>query len=195
MKILRGAMPRWFCLVHREFKAVHITNVADLRINLKTQLEALNAIKLSDNEFSQIRNSLAKGNAFDKAKTLRDRLSINRDDGTNCHIRFLDSKWSKNSFQVTQQVTVEGSYRNRYDVTILINGLPLIQVELKRRGLELKEAFNQINRYLSRHSYWAEDGLFHCHPMKADPFFNCDANSVAFLSPTHTPSDSYYSVT
>ncbi|OQY18793.1 MAG: type I deoxyribonuclease HsdR [Desulfobacteraceae bacterium 4572_35.1] len=146
-------------LVGQKFQAVHITNVADLRINLKTQLEALNAIKLSDNEFSQIRNSLAKGNAFDKAKTLRDRLSINRDDGTNCHIRFLDSKWSKNNFQVTQQVTVEGSYRNRYDVTILINGLPLIQVELKRRGLELKEAFNQINRY-QRHSYWAEDGLF-----------------------------------
>ena len=65
----------------------------------------------------------------------------------------------ENHFQVTQQVTVEGRYQNRYDVTILVNGLPLVQIELKRRGLELKEAFNQINRY-QRHSYWASYGLF-----------------------------------
>ena len=75
------------------------------------------------------------------------------------YIRFIDADVSKNHFQVTQQVTVEGRYKNRYDVTILVNGLPLVQIELKRRGLELKEAFNQINRY-QRHSYWAEDGLF-----------------------------------
>ena len=59
---------------------------------------------------------------------------------------------SKNRFQVTNQTTVVGKYTNRYDVTILINGLPLIQIELKRRGLDLKEAFNQINRY-KKHSY------------------------------------------
>jgi type I restriction enzyme R subunit len=61
---------------------------------------------------------------------------------------------------VAQQVTMEGSYKNRYDVTLLINGLPLVQIELKRRGLELKEAFNQTNRY-ERHSYGSGHGLFH----------------------------------
>ena len=75
-------------------------------------------------------------------------------------MRFFDSEdWNSNLFQVTNQVTVEGSYKNRYDVTILINGLPLVQIELKRRGLELKEAFNQINRY-QRHSFRANTGLF-----------------------------------
>lgn len=67
--------------------------------------------------------------------------------------------WQNNHFQVTQQVTIEGRYKNRYDVTLLVNGLPLVQIELKRRGLELKEAFNQINRY-QKHSYWASNGLF-----------------------------------
>src|SRR5690606_23446755 len=65
----------------------------------------------------------------------------------------------KNEYQVTQQITQSGDYTNRYDVTILINGLPLVQIELKRRGIELKEAFNQINRY-RRHSYASSNGLF-----------------------------------
>ena len=65
----------------------------------------------------------------------------------------------QNLFQVTNQVAQEGTYKNRYDVTLLVNGLPLVQIELKRRGLELKEAFNQINRY-KRHSFWTNSGLF-----------------------------------
>ena len=142
-----------------DFEKAHITDVDSLRANLKKQLSKLNGFDISDNELKQIRNALAKGNVFDKAKTLRDRLQINKDDGTAGYIRFLDDNFSNNLFQVTQQVTVEGHYKNRYDVTILVNGLPLVQIELKRRGLELKEAFNQINRY-QRHSYWAEDGLF-----------------------------------
>lgn len=141
------------------YESVVIRDVAELRTNLKAQLEALNDIVLSDDEFRQIRNTLAKGRVFDKAKTLRDRVEVTRDDGSSIHLRLLHDDWSRNRYQVTQQVTVEGRYKNRYDVTILINGLPLLQVELKRRGLELKEAFNQINRY-QRHSYWAEDGLF-----------------------------------
>jgi type I restriction enzyme R subunit len=60
---------------------------------------------------------------------------------------------------VTQQVTAEGTFKNRYDVTILVNGLPLVQIELKRRGLEMKEAFNQIQRY-QKHSFWSGQGLF-----------------------------------
>ena len=73
---------------------------------------------------------------------------------------FFDSEnWNNNLFQVTNQVTQEGSYKNRYDVTLLVNGLPLVQIELKRRGLEIKEAFNQINRY-QKHSFWSNHGLF-----------------------------------
>ena len=148
-------------LVTLGYQVAQIIDEKSLLANLKLQLEKLNGLKapLSDNEFKQVLNALSKGSVFEKAKTLRDRLQVNRDDGTALYIQFLADDWYKNQFQVTQQVTVEGHYQNRYDVTILVNGLPLVQIELKRRGLELKEAFNQINRY-QRHSYWASYGLF-----------------------------------
>lgn len=96
------------------------------------------------------------GSKFDKAKKLRDRYALEREDGT-VYIKFLNQKdWCKNLFQVSNQITIQGKYENRYDVTLLINGLPLVQIELKRRGNNLKEAFNQIGRYM-RHSY---KGLF-----------------------------------
>src|SRR5690606_23983589 len=76
------------------------------------------------------------------------------------YFEFLNTEhWCQNQYQVTHQVTIEGKYKNRYDVTLLINGLPLVQIELKRRGLEMKEAFNQINRY-QRHSFGAKSALF-----------------------------------
>lgn len=157
-------------LVGLGYKKAAITDEPSLLANLKQQLEKLNRLKdpLADNEFKQVLNALSKGSVFEKAKTLRDRLQINRDSGfkengegknSALYIQFLADDWDKNCFQVTQQVTVEGRFKNRYDVTILVNGLPLVQIELKRRGLELKEAFNQINRY-QRHSYWASHGLF-----------------------------------
>jgi type I restriction enzyme R subunit len=148
-------------LVTLGYQVAQITDEKSLLANLKQQLEKLNSlkVKLSDNEFKQVLNALSKGSVFEKAKTLRDRLQVNRDDGSALYIQFLANDWDKNQFQVTQQVTVEGRYQNRYDVTVLVNGLPLVQIELKRRGLELKEAFNQINRY-QRHSYWASYGLF-----------------------------------
>jgi type I restriction enzyme R subunit len=148
-------------LVTLGYQVAPITDEKSLLANLKQQLEKLNGlkVKLSDNEFKQVLNALSKGSVFEKAKTLRDRLQVNRDDGSALYIQFLADDWHKNQFQVTQQVTVEGRYQNRYDVTILVNGLPLVQIELKRRGLELKEAFNQVNRY-QRHSYWASYGLF-----------------------------------
>lgn len=148
-------------LVTLGYQVAKITDEKSLLANLNQQLEKLNSlkVKLSDNEFKQVLNALSKGSVFEKAKILRDRLQVNRDDGTALYIQFLADDWEKNQFQVTQQVTVEGRYQNRYDVTILVNGLPLVQIELKRRGLELKEAFNQINRY-QRHSYWASYGLF-----------------------------------
>ena len=131
-----------------------------LRANLKKQLELHNKVQLTDAEFAQVINHLDKGNVFDKALILRDRMHLKRDNGTPLYLQFLNSdEWCRNQYQVTTQVSQTGSYDNRYDVTLLVNGLPLVQIELKRRGIELKEAFNQINRY-QRHSFWAENGLF-----------------------------------
>ncbi|MCK5190287.1 MAG: type I restriction endonuclease subunit R, partial [Methylococcales bacterium] len=145
-------------LTGMDYSLVTIRDEKQLFANLKSQLEKLNALSLSDSEFKQILNALEKGNVFDKAKSLRDRLQITRDDQSSAYIQFLDAdNWQNNYFQVTQQITIEGRYKNRYDVTLLVNGLPLVQIELKRRGLELKEAFNQINRY-QKHSYWASNG-------------------------------------
>ncbi len=135
--------------------------------NLKMQLEAFNGTTFTAKEFDAILNHLAKGNVFEKAKTLRDRFVLNKEDagqpdkqGKAFYVRFFDNEdWSRNLYQVTNQVKVEGSYQNRYDVTLLVNGLPLVQIELKRRGIEIKEAFNQINRY-QRHSFWSLHGLF-----------------------------------
>ncbi|MDE0514552.1 MAG: type I restriction endonuclease subunit R [Gammaproteobacteria bacterium] len=142
------------------YEKVRISNEDDLVRNLKTQLEKHNGITLSEKEFQDILVSISKGNIFDKATRLRGKLDYNRDDGEIGYLDLVDQvNWCKNEFQVAQQVEMEGSYKNRYDVTLLINGLPLAQIELKRRGLELKEAFNQTNRY-QRHSYWAGWGLF-----------------------------------
>jgi type I restriction enzyme R subunit len=105
-------------------------------------------------------NILSKGSVFEKAKTLRAKQHIQRDNGDNLYFEFINTDhWCQNQYQVTHQVSIEGKYKNRYDVTLLVNGLPLVQIELKRRGLELKEAFNQINRY-QRHSFGASHGLF-----------------------------------
>jgi type I restriction enzyme R subunit len=131
-----------------------------LLANLRIQLEKHNNVTISDKEFTQILNYINKGNIFERAKILRDRVPYNSDSGETRTVELINqAKWCKNEFQVTQQVTIEGIYKNRYDVTILINGLPLVQIELKRRGLELKEAFNQTNRY-ERHSYGSGQGLF-----------------------------------
>ncbi len=147
-------------LVALGYSFVPIRDEEALIVNLRTQLEHLNKIKLSDREFARVLNHLNKGNVFERAKLLRDKFQLTRDDGTSAYLDFLNSdNWSQNIFQVTQQVSIEGKYLNRYDVTLLINGLPLVQIELKRRGLELKEAFNQTNRY-QRHSYSASHGLF-----------------------------------
>ncbi len=143
-----------------DYDYVHIHDEDGILANLKVQLEAFNDTEFSDKEFDAIHNHLAKGNVFEKAKTLRDRFQLNRDNGDSFYVRFYNGEdWNKNLFQVTNQVTVKGVFKNRYDVTLLINGLPLVQIELKRRGLELKEAFNQINRY-QRHSFWVNSGLF-----------------------------------
>lgn len=142
------------------YKKVEIKDETDLLANLKVQLEIHNKTTLTDSSFQQILNYINKGNIYERAQILRDRVPYTDEQGETKTIELINQiHWCQNQFQVTQQVTMEGKYKNRYDVTILINGLPLAQIELKRRGLELKEAFNQINRY-ERHSFTAGYGLF-----------------------------------
>jgi len=139
------------------FDFISIKDENELLANLKLQIEKFNKIKLTDKEFGRIVTHLESGSIFDKAANLRNKYELHRDDNEVVYLSFFNSKeWCKNIFQVTNQVTVNGKYINRYDVTILINGLPLVQIELKKRGLELKEAYNQIRRY-DKHSY---KGLF-----------------------------------
>lgn len=135
------------------FETTVIPDVTALETNLRSQLGKFNDITFTDSEWARVMNHLNKGDRFQKAKTLRDRFALKRDDETTSFIRFFNTdQWCKNEYQVTHQVTQVGKYENRYDVTLLINGLPLIQVELKRRGMEMKEAFNQIQRY-HKHSF------------------------------------------
>ncbi len=135
------------------FENVSIKDIADLESNLRSQLEKFNKTSFTDLEYSRILNHLKKGDRFTKAKTLRDRFLLHREDDTTTYIRFFNTEqWCKNEYQVTNQITQAGRYENRYDVTILINGLPLVQIELKRRGVEMKEAFNQVQRY-HKHSF------------------------------------------
>lgn len=143
------------------YEYIALKDETALLANLKRQLENHNSIRFSDAEFEKVLNILSKGTVFEKAQTLRESAHhIIRDNGDNLYFHFLNTEhWCQNEFQVTQQINMEGSYKNRYDVTLLINGLPLVQIELKRRGLELKEAFNQTNRY-QRHSYGAGAALF-----------------------------------
>lgn len=145
-------------LISQGYESINIKNEEELNLNFKKQLElhnkkSLNDNPLTDKEFEKIMIHLSGGSIFDKAKKLRDQFQLLRDNDEIVYIQFFNSKdWCCNKFQVTNQITMEGKYKNRYDVTILINGLPLIQIELKRSGIELKEAFNQINRY-QKHSY------------------------------------------
>jgi type I restriction enzyme, R subunit len=147
-------------LIGLGYELVTIRDEGELLANLQRQLEKHNGVQLSATEFAKVLNHLDKGNFFERAKTLRDRFQLSRDNGENLYLEFLNQEhWCQNEYQVTRQVSIEGKYKNRYDVTLLINGLPLVQIELKKRGLELKEAFNQINRY-QKHSYGAAHGLY-----------------------------------
>ena len=100
---------------------------------------------------------------FERAKNLRDQFPVKFDDGTSKHLFFLSDDPSKNIYQVTNQITVDhrdfNGRTSRFDVTLLVNGLPLVQIELKKRGMEIAEAFNQTQRYI-REAYWAGQGLF-----------------------------------
>lgn len=149
-------------LVDQGYIPVKIADYDGLLANFKDQLNQFNKHKLdgqslTDIEFKRILTLIEGKSIYDSAKILRDKLLIEREDGTQLYVELMNTKdWCKNLFQVTTQTTVKGTYTNRYDVTILINGLPLVQIELKRRGLDFKEAFNQIQRY-RRHTF---NGLY-----------------------------------
>lgn len=145
-------------LVKQGYKKVQIDTVEDLERNFREQINEHNKFRLeekplSDKEFERLMIKISGKGIFQSAKELRQLQDIQRDDGTIAYIELFNTReWCQNIFQVTHQTTVEGKYTNRYDVTLLINGLPLVQIELKRRGMDMKEAFNQIKRY-KRHSY------------------------------------------
>lgn len=147
-------------LIGLGYESIKIQDGDFFLANLKSQLERFNTTTFTTKEFEAILNHLSKGNEFEKAKILRDRFQLTKEDGESIYVRFFNNEDpTLNLYQVTNQVEQQGSYLNRYDVTILVNGLPLVQIELKRKGIEIKEAFNQINRY-QKHSFWSNHGLF-----------------------------------
>lgn len=154
------------------YKYVELQNYTDVLLNFKAQLEEFNKeeiikgkgiAELSVAEFDRLRTQIENKTVYESAKILRDKQILELDNGKRIYIEFLSKDIDRNIYQVIHQVTMDKDhmnevvYKNRYDVTVLINGLPLIQIELKRPGVEINEAINQINRY-RRYSF---RGLFH----------------------------------
>ncbi|OIS27839.1 type I restriction endonuclease subunit R [Staphylococcus cohnii] len=144
------------------YERVSLRNEAQLKENFRNILNERNADKLegtpiSDSEFKRIMIDISDKSVFESAQILRDKYVLERDDETKVYLSLMNiKKWCQNTFQVTNQVSVNDTHKSRYDVTVLINGLPLIQIELKRSGVAITEAFNQIERY-RRQNY---TGLF-----------------------------------
>lgn len=156
-------------LTEQGYTYLNIHKEADLIANLRERLEELNNIKFTDSEWEQFfTTAIANPNdkIEDKTQTIQEDYVkvLKREDGTSKNIRLIDKKnVHNNRLQVLNQYEngkAEGAkYNNRYDVTVLVNGLPLVHIELKRRGVPIREAFNQIERY-QRDSFWAGCGLF-----------------------------------
>lgn len=147
------------------YEYLTITNETDLLVNLRNQLQLLNKVEFTDSEWDRFfTDSISSANDRMIDKTIRiqeDYIRVlKRDSGETKNIYLIDkSNIHNNRLQVINQYEAEGNFQNRYDVTILVNGLPMVHVELKRRGVDLREAFNQIKRY-QRDSFWAGSGLF-----------------------------------
>ena len=147
------------------YERLPISNNGDLLRNLRVQLENLNKIKFTNNEWNQILTEYISNqneSIEDKSFKVQENhiFVLKRDNGSNKNVCIIDKvNIHNNSVQVINQYEAEGTRKNRYDVTVLVNGLPMVHIELKRRGVKLKEAFNQINRY-QRDSFWADSGLF-----------------------------------
>ena len=153
-------------LQNQGYEYLSIHNEKELIANLKDKLEKLNNIIFSENEWERFfKEKIANKNEsiIEKTRTIQEDYikSFTRDNGTLINISLIDKKNIHNNFlQVINQYEEEnGNHNTRYDVSILVNGLPLIHIELKRRGVAIREAFNQINRY-QRDSFWAGSGLF-----------------------------------
>lgn len=153
-------------LTQQGYERLRINNAAELVANLRHQLELLNNYKFTDREWdSFFKSKLANVNEgiAEKTKKIQEDYvqNLTREDGTTQNILLIDKKnIHNNRLQVINQYEEhEGRHDTRYDVTVLVNGLPLVHVELKRRGVALKEAFNQIKRY-QRDSFWAGCGLY-----------------------------------
>ena len=147
-----------------DYQHVDVKDEAQLLSNLKIQVERANGISaFSANEWAQVLNHLKAGNSFNCAKVLRNRFPVTFDDGSTRHIDFLFADSTQNIYQVTNQIAIDhkaiNGHTSRFDVTLLINGLPLVQIELKRAGVELPEAFNQTQRY-AKDAYGSGLGFF-----------------------------------
>ena len=139
------------------YSYIKLDEYHDLECNFRKQLNILNKdvlddVELSDKEFERILTYLNGKTVYQSAKQLRDKFILDGDNGKQVYLQFLDENPDNNIYQITNQVTVHGKYVNRYDVTILINGLPLVQIELKRRGVDINNAIDQIDRY-RQHSF------------------------------------------
>ena len=152
-------------LQEQAYDYLPIGNEEELISNLKVQLEKLNKITFSDSEWEKFFSESISGEKdgiVEKTKRFQeDHIRVlKRDNGESKNIYLIDKQYiHNNSIQVLNQYEVEGHRKNRYDVTVLVNGLPLVHIELKRRGVDIREAFNQINRY-QRDSFWAGTGLY-----------------------------------
>ena len=149
-------------LVSQGYSYVSLPHYDDVLANCRQQLARFNAKKLinkkgsasfSDNEWSRLKIYLEKNTVYESARILRDQYVLTLDNNEIVYLDFFSSDYEKNLYQVAHQITMDPehkddvAYKNRYDVTLLINGLPIIQIELKRPGVEINEAINQINRY------------------------------------------------
>lgn len=148
------------------YEYIHLDNETKLLNNLRIQLEALNHISFTDGEWQRFRTEKLTNpteSVTEKTRKIQDDYIqiLKRDDGTDQNIRLIDKQnIHNNKLQVLNQYEApDGRHPSRYDVTILVNGFPMVHIELKRRGVALREAFNQINRY-SRESFWSGSGLF-----------------------------------
>ena len=152
-------------LKEQAYEYLSIQSEEELLNNLRLMIEKLNKIKFSESEWERFfASSISSENdsVIDKTKKIQeDHIQVlQRDNGDIKNIYLIDKQnIHNNSLQVVNQYEIEGVRKNRYDVTILVNGLPLVHIELKRRGVDIREAFNQINRY-QRDSFWAGCGLF-----------------------------------
>ena len=158
---------RLLCELGYERLTIH--KEADLIANLRTQLEKLNNYRFTDGEWKRFWDEvLANNNSgiLEKTRLIQEDYVqvLRRDNGESKNIQLIDKKCiHNNSLQVINQYAIStekgAAHDNRYDVTVLVNGLPLIHIELKRRGVPIREAFNQIDRY-QRDSFWASSGLY-----------------------------------